>query len=280
MANDGSAVTCATVSAVASDRNAPGAIEASDNLIIQGLDVTRVTNPMLGQGLTLHLRQHPDRRRLPDLDRAVGRASELEHQAAQRPALRLRLLRRRCPWSRRWCPRTTAPRPRSDAGTCRVFRLTDAAARDAVARSGPGEPGALAPILIRRLHEGAAIGLVPDLPRAQVRRAAAATVAAPESTTSRNGCRRATPSARASGAAPRLFASASQSPSCPRDESRPLARPSLAMVCTPRALRPGQRRPGRGLEHVPRRLHPVEDPASAALDRHRGVDDRRPGAGR
>lgn len=52
VANDGSAVTCATVFAVASDRNAPGAIEASTNLVIQGLDVTRVTNPMLGQGIT------------------------------------------------------------------------------------------------------------------------------------------------------------------------------------------------------------------------------------
>ena len=51
-ANDGSPVTCATVFAVASDRYAPGAIEASPNLIIQGLDVTRVTSAMLGQGIT------------------------------------------------------------------------------------------------------------------------------------------------------------------------------------------------------------------------------------
>ncbi len=51
-ANDGSPVTCATVAAVAADRNAPGAIEASGTLIVQGLDVTRVTNPMLGQGIT------------------------------------------------------------------------------------------------------------------------------------------------------------------------------------------------------------------------------------
>lgn len=53
-ANDGTAVTCATVFGIASDRNASGAgaIEASGKLIIQGLDVTRVTNPMLGQGLT------------------------------------------------------------------------------------------------------------------------------------------------------------------------------------------------------------------------------------
>lgn len=51
-ANDGSPVTCATVATVAADRNAPGAIEASGTLIVQGLDVTRVTNPMLGQGIT------------------------------------------------------------------------------------------------------------------------------------------------------------------------------------------------------------------------------------
>ncbi len=47
-ANDGSPVTCATVFAVASDRNVPGAIEASANLIIQGLDVSPV-NTMAGQ---------------------------------------------------------------------------------------------------------------------------------------------------------------------------------------------------------------------------------------
>jgi hypothetical protein len=52
VANDGSAVTCATVAAVAADRYTPGAIEASGTLVVQGLDVTRVTNPMLGQGIT------------------------------------------------------------------------------------------------------------------------------------------------------------------------------------------------------------------------------------
>lgn len=51
-ANDGTPVTCATVFGVASNRNEPGAIEANGNLIIQGLDITRVTNPMLGQGIT------------------------------------------------------------------------------------------------------------------------------------------------------------------------------------------------------------------------------------
>jgi|APLak6261679142_1056127.scaffolds.fasta_scaffold00004_146 hypothetical protein len=52
VANDGSAVSCATVATVAADRNAPSAIEDSNKLIIQGLDVTRVTNPMLGQGIS------------------------------------------------------------------------------------------------------------------------------------------------------------------------------------------------------------------------------------
>ncbi len=49
-ANDGSPVTCATVFAIASDRNATaaGAIEASGKLIVQGLDVTPV-NTMAGQ---------------------------------------------------------------------------------------------------------------------------------------------------------------------------------------------------------------------------------------
>jgi hypothetical protein len=49
---DGGAVTCAAVAAVAGDRMAPGAIEASRAFVVQGLDVTRVTNPMLGQGIT------------------------------------------------------------------------------------------------------------------------------------------------------------------------------------------------------------------------------------
>ncbi len=50
VANDGSPVTCATVFAVANDRTTAGAgaIEASSNLIVQGLDVTPV-NTMLGQ---------------------------------------------------------------------------------------------------------------------------------------------------------------------------------------------------------------------------------------
>ncbi len=51
-APDGGVVTCASVAAVASDRTKPGAIEASGAFVIQGLDVTRVTNPQLGQGLT------------------------------------------------------------------------------------------------------------------------------------------------------------------------------------------------------------------------------------
>lgn len=51
-AQDGSAVTCATVQATASDRMAPGAIEASNKYSVQGLDVTPITNPMLGQGVT------------------------------------------------------------------------------------------------------------------------------------------------------------------------------------------------------------------------------------
>lgn len=53
-ATDGSTVTCATLAVIGADRSsaAAGAFEANGNLIIQGLDVTRVTNPQLGQGLT------------------------------------------------------------------------------------------------------------------------------------------------------------------------------------------------------------------------------------
>lgn len=49
---DGTPVTCARVAATASDKTVPGAIEASNAYVIQGLDVTRITNPQLGQGIT------------------------------------------------------------------------------------------------------------------------------------------------------------------------------------------------------------------------------------
>lgn len=52
-ANDGSAVTCTRLATVAADRTVPDAIETNGALVVQGLDVTRVTNPMLGQGITL-----------------------------------------------------------------------------------------------------------------------------------------------------------------------------------------------------------------------------------
>jgi hypothetical protein len=48
---DGSAVTCATIAVAAADRIVPGAIEASGKFLVQGLDVTNITNPMLGQGV-------------------------------------------------------------------------------------------------------------------------------------------------------------------------------------------------------------------------------------
>ena len=51
-ARDGSAVTCARVAATASDKTKPAAIEDSKEYVEQGLDVTRITNPMLGQGIT------------------------------------------------------------------------------------------------------------------------------------------------------------------------------------------------------------------------------------
>jgi hypothetical protein len=52
VAQDGSAVSCATVAAIAADRLQPTAIETSGKLSILGIDATRITNPMLGQGVT------------------------------------------------------------------------------------------------------------------------------------------------------------------------------------------------------------------------------------
>jgi hypothetical protein len=51
-AADGSAVTCARVQATAADKTKPSAIEDANTYVIQGLDVTRITNPQLGQGIT------------------------------------------------------------------------------------------------------------------------------------------------------------------------------------------------------------------------------------
>ncbi|MFO0598537.1 MAG: hypothetical protein U0228_24740 [Myxococcaceae bacterium] len=52
-ANDGSAMTCARLATLAADRNAPSAIEDGNVAVVYGLDVTRVTNPQLGQGVNL-----------------------------------------------------------------------------------------------------------------------------------------------------------------------------------------------------------------------------------
>ena len=49
---DGSPVNCARVQSIASSRNAPNAIEDA-GVQLQGIDVTRVTNPQLGQGISL-----------------------------------------------------------------------------------------------------------------------------------------------------------------------------------------------------------------------------------
>lgn len=51
-ANDGSAVTCARVATAAADRTVADAIEKNGAFVIQGLDVTRITNAQLGQGVT------------------------------------------------------------------------------------------------------------------------------------------------------------------------------------------------------------------------------------
>ncbi|MEW6431400.1 MAG: hypothetical protein AB1730_07800 [Myxococcota bacterium] len=49
---NGMPVTCAMVAATAADKTKPAAIEDSKAYVIQGLDVTRITNPQLGQGIT------------------------------------------------------------------------------------------------------------------------------------------------------------------------------------------------------------------------------------
>lgn len=51
-AADGTPVNCARVAATASDKTKPGAIEDSKEYVIQGLDVSPITNPQLGQGVT------------------------------------------------------------------------------------------------------------------------------------------------------------------------------------------------------------------------------------
>jgi hypothetical protein len=52
VAGDGTPVDCARVAATASDKTQPSAIEESNEYVIQGLDVTPITNPQLGQGIT------------------------------------------------------------------------------------------------------------------------------------------------------------------------------------------------------------------------------------
>lgn len=122
-ANDGSAVTCATVAAVAADRNASGAIEANGSLVLQGLDVTRVTNPMLGQGITYTFVNTqtggdyliwtelwggpPDSNTKMPTGRRFGYGC-FETLPTVAPLV----------------PEDNCPSTTSDAGVCRVFRLT------------------------------------------------------------------------------------------------------------------------------------------------------------
>jgi hypothetical protein len=122
VANDGSVVNCARMATIAADRNASGAIEASGTVIIQGLDVTRVTNPMLGQGINFSFVNTqtgsdyliwvelwggpPD----PSTKLPTGRRFGYGcfEDAASTPALTINDN----------CPSTT-----SDAGVCKIFRL-------------------------------------------------------------------------------------------------------------------------------------------------------------
>lgn len=120
--NDGMPVTCARVATVAADRNVSGAIEASGQFVLQGLDVTRVTNPELGQGITLALVNtqtggdyliwielwggFPDSNTQLPTGRRLGYGC-YEDANTTRPLV-----------LEDNCPSTT-----NDAGTCRVFQL-------------------------------------------------------------------------------------------------------------------------------------------------------------
>lgn len=121
-ANDGSAVTCATVAAIAADRNNAGAIEASNLLALQGLDVTRITNPQLGQGISfsfvntqtggdyliwLELWGGP-----PDSNTKLPTGRRFGYGCYEDPSIVTPVL------AADNCPSTT-----SDAGVCRIFRL-------------------------------------------------------------------------------------------------------------------------------------------------------------
>ncbi len=122
VANDGSAVTCATVAAIAADRSAAGAIEASGKLVMQGLDVTRITNPQLGQGVTytfVNTQTGGDYLiwtelwgGSPDSNTKLPQGRRLGYGCYEDAATTTPLT------TSDNCPSTT-----SDAGSCRVFRL-------------------------------------------------------------------------------------------------------------------------------------------------------------
>ena len=121
-ANDGSAVDCARVFSIASDRNAPNAIEQSNVLVIQGIDVTRVTNPMLGQGLSLsfvntqtggdYLIWEEFWGGFPDSTTGLPTGRRFGYGCFEDPALTAPVV-----------ASDNCPSASNDAGTCRIFRL-------------------------------------------------------------------------------------------------------------------------------------------------------------
>lgn len=122
VANDGSAVDCARVAMLAADRNNSSSIEQSGVLVVQGLDVTRVTNPQLGQGVSLafvntqtggdYLIWEEFWGGYPDSATGLPTGRRLGYGCFEDPAKNTPLV------ASDNCPSAT-----NDAGTCRVFHL-------------------------------------------------------------------------------------------------------------------------------------------------------------
>ncbi|MEW5738569.1 MAG: hypothetical protein AB1938_06560 [Myxococcota bacterium] len=122
-AADGSAVDCARVKATASDKTKPQALEDSKLYVMQGVDVTRITNPQLGQGITYtfvntqtggdflifaELWGGP-----PNSATKYPSGNRLGHTCFEAPAVVGGPI----------IPEDNCPSTTSDAGTCRVFNL-------------------------------------------------------------------------------------------------------------------------------------------------------------
>ncbi|MFZ5440161.1 MAG: hypothetical protein ACOZQL_09145 [Myxococcota bacterium] len=123
VASDGTPVTCATVAAIAADRNAPGAIEASGKLIVQGLDVTRVTNPQLGQGISYAFVNTQTGSDFLIWTELWGGAPDSNTKLPSGRRFGYGCFENAADVGGPLVPADNCPSTTSDAGTCRVFRL-------------------------------------------------------------------------------------------------------------------------------------------------------------